>query len=157
MLKGRMPAVGTVEVSLYCFTPMSCPWMKKLKTQNKRCSFLAKLLYPPSILFSWSDSVCAIFTNCQSQRTMCLFIAGYLIDLTARRGMPGLCQVCWYFEEWSDKRFLIDQIHFWLSVKVAGEVEVQPTEMTELGCTKMAISQLLLRVASSNLVDRKSK
>ena len=29
--------------------------------------------------------------------------------------------------------------------------------MTQLGCTKMAISQLLLLVASSNLVDRKSK
>ena len=29
--------------------------------------------------------------------------------------------------------------------------------MTQPGCTKMAISQLLLRVASSNLVGRKSK
>ena len=29
--------------------------------------------------------------------------------------------------------------------------------MTYPGCTKMAISQLLLRVASSNLVDRTSK
>ena len=29
--------------------------------------------------------------------------------------------------------------------------------MTQPGCTKMAISQLLLRVASSNLVSRKSK
>ena len=29
--------------------------------------------------------------------------------------------------------------------------------MTEPGCTKMAISQLLLRVASSNLVGRKSE
>ena len=30
-------------------------------------------------------------------------------------------------------------------------------KMTQPGCTKMAISQLLLRVASSNLVGRKSK
>ena len=29
--------------------------------------------------------------------------------------------------------------------------------MTQPGCTKVAISQLLLRVASSNLVGRKSK
>ena len=29
--------------------------------------------------------------------------------------------------------------------------------MTQPGCTKMAISQLLLRVAGSNLVGRKSK
>ena len=29
--------------------------------------------------------------------------------------------------------------------------------MTQPGCTKMAISQFLLRVASSNLVGRKSK
>ena len=29
--------------------------------------------------------------------------------------------------------------------------------MTQPGCTKMAISQLLLRVVSSNLVGRKSK
>ena len=29
--------------------------------------------------------------------------------------------------------------------------------MTQPGCTKMAISQLLLRVASSDLVGRKSK
>ena len=29
--------------------------------------------------------------------------------------------------------------------------------MTQPGCTKIAISQLLLRVASSNLVGRKSK
>ena len=29
--------------------------------------------------------------------------------------------------------------------------------MTQPGCTKMAISQLLLRVASSNFVGRKSK
>ena len=29
--------------------------------------------------------------------------------------------------------------------------------MTQPGCTKMVISQLLLRVASSNLVGRKSK
>ena len=30
-------------------------------------------------------------------------------------------------------------------------------KMTQTGCTKMAISQLLLSVASSNLVGRKSK
>ena len=30
-------------------------------------------------------------------------------------------------------------------------------KMTQPGCTKMAISQLLLSVASSNLVSRKSK
>ena len=29
--------------------------------------------------------------------------------------------------------------------------------MTQSGCTKMAVSQLLLRVASSNLVGRRSK
>ena len=29
--------------------------------------------------------------------------------------------------------------------------------MTQTGCTKMAISQLLLAIASSNLVGRKSK
>ena len=36
-------------------------------------------------------------------------------------------------------------------------IEVRPMKMTQPGCIKMAISQLLLRVASSNLVGRKSK
>ena len=35
---------------------------------------------------------------------------------------------------------------------------MQPAEMPDsTGCTKMAISQLLLRVASSNLAGKKSK
>ena len=34
---------------------------------------------------------------------------------------------------------------------------VRPTENDSTGCTKMAISQLLLLVANSNLVGRKSK
>ena len=35
--------------------------------------------------------------------------------------------------------------------------EAQPTENNSTGCTKLAISKLLLRVSSSNLVGRKSK
>ena len=36
-------------------------------------------------------------------------------------------------------------------------ITVRPTEMTQSGCTKMAIFQLLLGVANSNMVGRKSK
>ena len=38
-----------------------------------------------------------------------------------------------------------------------GGIDVRPQKVTQQGCTKMVISELLLSVASSNLVGRKSK
>ena len=48
---------------------------------------------------------------------------------------------------------------FYLLIKLRSRlrIEVRPTENDLTGCTKMAIYQLLLRVASSNLVGRTSK